>query len=100
MLTVTEGENISIRIQIDTINLNNADKVSQELKKTASSSPNKDVIIDLEKVQTIDSAAIAMLVKFVQHLTSSKRKMSIINASENVRTSIGVLKLTSFLGLV
>ena len=100
MLSITVGQNISIVIEIDTINLNNADKVSQELKKTASSTSNKDIIIDFRLVHTVDSAAIAMLVKFVQHLTGSKRKMSIVNASENVRTSIGVLKLTSFLGLI
>ena len=100
MLSITVDGNISIVIQVDTMNLNNADKISQELKKVALSTPNKDIIIDFKQVHTIDSSAIAMLVKFVQHLTGLKRKMSIIHATENVRTSIGVLKLTSFLGLV
>jgi anti-anti-sigma factor len=99
MITVNVEKDISITVLAESMNINNSDNILQDFKKAAHSHPEKNIIVDFKQVHFVDSSAIAMLVNFVQHLAGSRRKMSLINASEHVKSTIKVLNLSTFLNV-
>ncbi len=99
MLSVSVEKSLSIAILVETMDINNSDKILKELKKAASANTDKDIVINLQNVNFIDSSAIAMLVNFVKSLVGSRRKLSIVNASDQVKTAIKVLNLLKFLNV-
>lgn len=100
MLTVKNNDNILlITIASESMNINNSDMILKELKNAALNDSETDIEIDFKQVRFIDSSAIAMLVNFVQSLARSKRKMSIINVTEQIKNTIKVLNLTKFLNI-
>jgi anti-anti-sigma factor len=99
MITINVDKEVSISVLVESLNINNSENILQDLKKAVQSHPEKNIIIDFKQVHFIDSSAIAMLVNFVQHLAGSRKKMSLINASEHVKSTIKVLNLSTFLNV-
>jgi anti-anti-sigma factor len=99
MITSNVEKEINISVLIESLNINNAESILLDLKKAVQSHTDKNVTVDLKQVHFVDSSAIAMLVNFVQHLSASRRKMSLINVSEHVMSTIKVLNLTTFLNV-
>ncbi|MFH0977611.1 MAG: STAS domain-containing protein [Spirochaetota bacterium] len=97
MITANIDKTLNIAINAESMDINNADIIMKEMKKEALSNASKDIVVDLGNVRFVDSSAIAILVKFVQSLVGSRRKISFVNASESVLYSVNVLKLTKFL---
>lgn len=100
MLTVNNnGKVLEIILKLESMNINNSDMILKELKEAALKDSKVDIMLDFKQVRFVDSSAIAMLVSFVQSLARSKRKMSIVNVTEQIRTTVKVLNLTNFLNI-
>ena len=54
---------------------------------------NKSVLLDLRKVEQIDTAAIAQLLQLFKDLKEKKYRLGIMNAPEMLRHMMGILKL-------
>ncbi|MBN2402671.1 MAG: STAS domain-containing protein [Spirochaetes bacterium] len=100
MISVSNDNGFVITILDKSVNINNADILRDDIKKTVSASSAKEIAIDLVNVDFLDSSAIAMLVKLVQSLAGSKKKMSIINVAPIIRNTIKTLNLTKFLNIM
>ena len=100
MLTVNnDGKMLKITLTAESMNINNSDMILKELKEAALKDSEVDIQLDFKQVRFIDSSAIAMLVNFVQSLARSRRKMSIVNVTDQIKNTIKVLNLTKFLNL-
>ena len=100
MLTVNNnGKVLKILITTESMNINNSDMLLKGLKEAALKDTEIDIELDFKQVRFIDSSAIAMLVNFVQSLARSRRKMTIINVTEQIKNTIKVLNLTKFLNI-
>lgn len=100
MISVNTDNGFVVTILVKSVNINNADIIRDDLKKAVSASSAKDIVIDLVNVDFLDSSAIAMLVKLVQSLAGSKKKMSIINVAPIIRNTIKTLNLAKFLNIM
>ena len=100
MLTVNnDGKMLKITLTAESMNINNSYMILKELKEAALKDSEVDIQLDFKQVRFIDSSAIAMLVNFVQSLARSRRKMSIVNVTDQIKNTIKVKNLTKFLNL-
>ena len=97
MISVNTDNGFVVSILDETVSINNADSVRNDLKKAIASNPGQDIIIDMSRVNFIDSSGIAMFVNFVHSLTGPRRKMSMINLAPLIKNTIKQLNLTKFL---
>lgn len=95
----TDTNELVISILEEKININNADTLLKELKKATAGNSFQDIVIDLAKVSFLDSSAIAMLVSYVQSLSKTRKKLSVINTAPSIKASIKVLNLSKFLNI-
>ena len=99
MISVKNDKGLVISILDKMISINTADKIRDEIKKAITANPANEIKIDLEKVEFLDSSAIAMLVKLMQSLSGMHKKMSVINVNPIIKNTIKVLNLTKFLNI-
>jgi anti-anti-sigma factor len=97
MISVNTDNNFVISVLEDTISINNADNLRNDLKKAIAANPGMDIVIDMSHVNFIDSSGIAMFVNFVHTITGPRRKMSMINLAPLIKNTIKQLNLTKFL---
>jgi anti-anti-sigma factor len=56
---------------------------------------NKDVLLDFRKVEEIDTASIAQLLKILALLKKNHHKLGLFNVQERMRSQLEILKLDS-----
>ncbi len=99
MISVNTENGFVITIMDETVSINNADILRNDLKKAITANPDKDILIDMSHVNFIDSSGIAMFVNFVHSLTGPRRKMSLVNMSPIIKNTIKKLNLAKFLNI-
>src|SRR3990172_5488653 len=95
MIDVTETIVLEITFTEPMLSITNVNNILPLLKKAATIN-NKDIELNFAAVQSIDSSAINMLVKFYQHLMGSKRTITLTHASPDIMKSFELVKLTKF----
>jgi anti-anti-sigma factor len=99
MFSVNTDKGFVITILDEVLNINNTESLRNDLKKAIAANPNMDVVIDLAHVKLLDSSGIAMFVNFVQSLSGSQKKLSLINVAPAVKNTIKVLNLSKYLNV-
>jgi anti-anti-sigma factor len=99
MFSVNTDKGFVITILDEVINIDNTESLRNDLKKTIAANSGKDVVIDLAHVRLLDSSGIAMFVSFVQSLSCSKKKLSLINVATAVKNTIEILNLSNYLNV-
>jgi anti-anti-sigma factor len=99
MISVNTDKEFAITIMDESISINNADSVRNDLKKAVTANITMDIVIDLVHVNFLDSSAIAMFVNFIQSQVGSRRKISLINVAPSIKNTIKMLNLTKFLNI-
>ena len=83
---------VKLRGNIDKSTLGDIQLYNKKVKKQGITL-DKSILLDLRKVQNIDTAGIASLLKLFGELKQKKYKLGIVNAPEILRNMIGILKL-------
>jgi len=99
MVSVNSENGFVISIIDETVSINNADSLRNDLKKAVAANTDQDIVIDMSHVNFIDSSGIAMFVNFVHSMTGPRRKMSMMNLSPLIKNTIKQLNLTKFLNV-
>jgi anti-anti-sigma factor len=99
MISVNTDKEFVITILDETISINNADSLRNDLKKAVAGNTDKDIVVDMSHVNFIDSSGIAMFVNFVHSMSGPRKKMSMINVTPLIKNTIKVLNLTKFLNV-
>lgn len=99
MISVNLCKELEITINANFLTYNNTSKLLTLMNDVARKH-DTDIIINLENVSTIDSSAIAMLVKFMQRLSRSKRKMTLINVAPDVLKILNLVNLSKFFKII
>jgi anti-sigma B factor antagonist len=95
MISVEVGTDILIMIEVNELNIENV-KFFQEKISSFAMEHKKNILINMEKVNYIDSAGISMLVRLIQRYSSKKRKVEFKNITTEVRNAIKVVNLHRF----
>ena len=95
MISVEVGSDILINIEVNELNIDNV-KYFQEKISSSVLDHNKNILINMEKVNYIDSAGISMLVRLIQRYSSKKRKIEFKNITTEVRNAIKMVNLHRF----
>lgn len=95
MIDIRDAETLVLAFAVETLSIHNAGDALERLKSAASAS-DKNVELDFGTVINIDSSAVAMLVKFVQHLSGAKRNITMTRVRPEIMQTFKVLRLTSF----
>ncbi len=98
MLSVEDNGKLTITIELAVIGIENSNELLLKLKETAAAY-NKDVVLDMKNVSSMDSSAIASLVKFYKYLVSTKNKVTIANLSPDLRDTLKIMHVSRFFGL-
>ena len=98
MFTVHDSIVLEICFTVPVLGINNAGDMLEGLKK-ASDRNAKDLELNMNVVTSIDSTAIATLVKFFQHLSGTKRAVTLTNVATDIMKILGMLKLSTFFKL-
>ena len=83
---------VRLRGNLDTKSMGDIQSFMKKAKKKAGLF-NKSVILDLRKVEHVDTAGVAHLLKVFSDLKQKKYRLGIMNVPENLRNMIGILKL-------
>jgi len=100
MLSVEVQNNIEVIVEVEKLDINNANEVFKKLKEIANlyhKDLDKDLELNLEKVSIIDSSAIAMFIKFIQFLSGSNRELILTNVPSHFVDIFNKIKLSKFL---
>ena len=95
MIDVQDDIVLEIRFNVPALNVKNAGDML-ELLIHASDANAKNIVLNMNSVRSIDSTAIANFVKFVQHLSGTKRAMAMSNVNPEVLRVLEMLKLRAF----
>ncbi len=98
MIQVHDNDVLEICFTDSSLSIINAGDMLEKLKKATESS-TKDIEFNMDAVTSIDSTAIAAFVKFVQHLSGSKRTITMSHVDPEIMKVLKMLKLTSFFKL-
>jgi anti-sigma B factor antagonist len=87
-----------IRIETQSLDLENVPKLSKLLEELCSSECriNRDIVMDLQDVNKIDSSGMGLLVHFHQIIVKYGCKMFFINTNEIVNKILELSKLDGF----
>ena len=77
------------------LSIHNANNVLPILKKAAALN-NKNIELNFQMVDSIDSSAINMLVKFYQHMIGSQRALTLTHLSGEMYQTFEMVKLSRF----
>ena len=83
---------VRLRGNLDAKSMGDIQSFMKKAKKKAGLF-NKSVILDLRKVEHVDTAGVAHLLKVFNDLKQKKYRLGIMNVPENLRNMIGILKL-------
>jgi len=95
MIELNDSNILIISITERALSINNSDALLDRLKNVAAQN-DKNIELDLAAVEIIDSSAIAMLVKFVQHLSGTRRTITMKNVRPEIMQTFKVLRLNAF----
>ena len=98
MIIVHDDIILEICFTNSVLGIHNAGVMLEELKKVSESN-TKDIVLNMTSVTSIDSTAIATFVKFVQHLSGSKRVLTMSNVAPDIMKIFGMLKMSAFFKL-
>jgi len=98
LLTVTHTDKVEITVMIERISILNSEDFFDNLRKTAAASDG-DIVIDMKNVISLDSSAIATLVKVVQMLSGKKRGFSLVNVTPEIQKVFTTLRISTFFKL-
>ncbi len=98
MISVKDNDKLTITIELAVLGIENSNELLIKLKETAATY-NKDIVIDMKNVTSMDSSAIASLVKFYKHLVSTKNKVTLANLSPDLRDTLKIMHVSRFFGL-
>jgi anti-anti-sigma factor len=98
MIQVNDDSVLEICFTDSTLSIVNAGDMLEKLKKATESS-TKDIEFNMDAVTSIDSTAIATFVKLVQHLSGSKRTITMTHLDPEIMKVLKMLKLTTFFKL-
>lgn len=95
MIDVLETIVLQITIKEPVLSISNAGALYSELQ--AAVNKNKmDIEMNFAAVQSLDSSTIAMLVKFIQYLSGSKRTVTLTEVSPEIIQTFKITKLSHF----
>ncbi len=95
MISVEVGTEILIVLKVNELNIDNVKYIQEKISSTALEH-NKNILINMENVNFIDSAGISMLVRLIQRYSSKKRKIAFNNITSEVRNTIKMVNLHRF----
>jgi len=98
MIQVHDNDVLEICFTDSSLSIINAGDMLEKLKKATESS-TKDIEFNMDAVTSIDSTAIAAFVKLVQHLSGTKRTITMSHVDPEIMKVLKMLKLTSFFKL-
>ena len=98
MLAIMVDNVITITIRTRKLNIHNAQEILDKLKETAKLY-NKNIIINLEQVESLDSTTIAMFVEFYNFLKDLNIELTFMNLSPFVGKIFEMLHISKFFNI-
>ncbi|MBN2159321.1 MAG: STAS domain-containing protein [Spirochaetes bacterium] len=95
MLTIDVQDAVTVTINLKMLNIHNSREIQQQLSEIARIH-NKNIIINLQNVTSLDSSTISMLVDFNNHLKETGRELSFINPSPFVKKIFEMIHISKF----
>ncbi|HNR87951.1 MAG TPA: STAS domain-containing protein [Spirochaetota bacterium] len=99
MVTADIGDVIRITIEADEIDFDNFKPIQERIHRILRAHP-RDIVINMERVDFIDSAGIAMLLKVIESVDVEKRSIDFVNFTDNVRNTLTVVNLSRIFKIV
>jgi anti-anti-sigma factor len=99
MLSVKDDKIIDVTFTESDLSIKNASALYPLLVDAAALN-NKDIQLDLINVDFVDSSAIAMLVKFVQHISGVNRVVTLKNVAPGIVATFRMINLSKFFNIV
>lgn len=95
MIKVNDANILEIIFTIPSLSIANANTLLPLLIKTVSVN-NKSIELNFSSVESIDSSAISMLVKFYHHMMGTKRTIELTHLSSEIYYTFEVTQLSRF----
>lgn len=96
---MTASQNLTTLHPENSINASNVTAFRQQLNQAIDDSKTSEVLIDLEQVQLIDSAAVVVLVQATRRAQAQGKELGICHANSQVRMILELTQLDQFVQL-
>jgi len=87
-----EANHLLIEVTVSEANLENADAFKSQVIELLSTH-NKSVVIDLNKVEYIDSSFLGALVAILKHAITIKKEVVLVNLKKDVKDLLLLIRL-------
>jgi anti-anti-sigma factor len=98
MISIDVNEVAVVTIGIRLMNIHNSQEILRTLKETAKKY-HKNIVINLEKVELMDSTTIAMFVEYNNFLKENGLELTFTNLSPFIKKIFNMLHISTFFNI-
>jgi anti-anti-sigma factor len=95
VLSIDVKDAVTVTINLKMLNIHNSREIQQQLREIFRAH-QKNIIINLENVTSLDSSTISMLVDFNTQLKETGRELSFVNPSPFVKKIFDMIHISKF----
>ncbi len=98
MLSVEMNDDITVTIKIRLMTIHHAHEILTQLKQI-SDEHSKNLVLNLQNVESLDSTTISMFIELNNHLKERGKKLILTNFTPFVKKTFDMLHITKFFNI-